>query len=61
MNSSVERARLLITIDTQSQQIAAVEAQPKHPNPLQEQVGKLHGNHYDKLKIHITDILSGFQ
>ena len=41
LNSYVERARLLISIDTQSQQVAAVEAQPKHLNPLQEQGGKL--------------------
>ena len=41
LNSSVERARLLMSIATQNQQVAAVETQPKHPNPLQEQVGKL--------------------
>ena len=28
LNSSVERARLLMSIDTQSQQVAVVEAQP---------------------------------
>ena len=30
-----------MSIDTQSQQVAAVAAQPKHLNPLQEQVRKL--------------------
>ena len=41
LNSSIERARLLMSIDTQSQQVAAVEAQSNHTNPLQEQVEKL--------------------
>ena len=30
-----------MSIDTQSQQVAAVEAQSNHTNPLQEQVEKL--------------------